>query len=149
MKGIPSVPITGLVGGDSDALYVTLPLMQSIFLRSELNEGERLLWLWMVIHCALAQSTSCEFSYLDLSNMMHWKIDAIHRADAKKKENEQKDSPDTRRASEFDFKCIGGGCGEYLSENLFNPTPSCYGIPWTEMLRCILDMLKTDNVWSG
>lgn len=80
MKAIPSVPITGLVSGDSDALYVTLPLMQSIFLRSELNEEERLLWLWTVLHCALAQSISCEFSYLELANMMHWEVDAIHRA---------------------------------------------------------------------
>jgi hypothetical protein len=208
----PIVPITGLVGGDSDALYVTLPLMQSIFVRSELNEGEKLLWLWCVIHCALTQCTSCEFSYLELANMMHWKVDAIHRAlhrlealgyfqnkipflhgvvtfaeslvkrtfnptlpehedllireteinlirdelraEAKEKEAKNKETPDIRRASTIsrsDLHHVAAGCKD---------NPSCYSVSWTEMLRCILDSLKTDNVpvlrsllgevgWSG
>lgn len=62
------------------SLPPTLSLVQTIYPRNEINEGEKMLWIWLTSHSTESEDASCLFSYQQLSDIMQWKVDSIHRA---------------------------------------------------------------------
>lgn len=53
--------------------------IQSIFHHDEINEYEKQLWIWLVIHSVPSQDNSCCFSYQQLADVMQRGVDSIHR----------------------------------------------------------------------
>lgn len=55
-----------------------LQAIQSIFSRTDIQNDDKLLWVFLVTSCIQNKSAHCVISYQELANKMGWTIDAIN-----------------------------------------------------------------------
>ena len=57
---------------------VGIQTIQSIFPRTDIQNDDKLLWIYLITLCIQNQSSHCITSYQELANKMEWTLDAIH-----------------------------------------------------------------------
>lgn len=55
-----------------------IQFIQSIFPRTDIQNDDKLLWVYLVTRCIQNRSTHCVISYQELADKMEWTLDAIH-----------------------------------------------------------------------